>query len=121
VASRIADGPCVAFDLAETLPLVHLDPRRARVLFLNLIEMFTVAAQSAKSSVGVKTSAIGRAPAARVSVEMATYGIPGGAIAQLGCGSSLCLESAKRMVEAHGGEFQYEIEPSGIRLRMVLQ
>jgi K+-sensing histidine kinase KdpD len=120
VASRMSEHPRIAFDLADDLPPVKLDPRRGRVLLQNLLDMLGESARNSTCTLQVKTSASAETTGVVLEIRAAIPGLQ--TAASLGCGSSLCVEAAKQTVEAQGGEFQCIVDPlAGIRLRMVLR
>ena len=117
-ARLLHDHPHDTFrlELAGGLPLVRLDPGRARNLLENLLMLFDQVS-SDLYPVRVVTSAEEKG----VGLRMATA-IPGyRSEAYLGPGCGLSIESARRIVEAHGGTFKMEVDAaSGVSLKVVL-
>lgn len=125
VASQIAGGgDPPQLDLAGELPLVRLDPGRARHLLENLLAMMTRAA-APEQRVRVRTSR-----EAGVVLDLTANVRGQGPESCFGAGAALGIESARRIVEAHGASFhiefgQIEFGPialdaaSGARVRVV--
>jgi len=117
VASRIAEGGRPPrLDLAGGLPLVRLDPGRARFLVEHLLAMMDGVSDAAHP-VCVQTSRVAspqRGTALDLALELATDTRNPGLDACLGAGASMGIECARRIVEAHGGKFQIEFEPGQI-------
>jgi len=117
VNSRTTQGePRIHLELAGGLPLVNLDPGRGRILLENLLTLFRQLA-SDPHPVRVTTAA----GESGVSLGIACA-IPGyRAEASLGPGCSLSLQSARRVVEGHGGSFNIQVDAvSGVSLKVVL-
>ena len=117
VNARTAHGdPRVHLELAGGLPLVNLDPGRGRTLLENLLTLFRQLA-SDLHPVRVTTAA----GESGVSFGIAT-GIPGyRSEASLGPGCGLSIQSARRVVEGHGGSFSMHVDAaSGVSLKVVL-
>jgi nitrogen fixation/metabolism regulation signal transduction histidine kinase len=115
VAWQVAEGgDRPQLDLAGELPLICLDPGRARHLLKNLLAMMTRATGS-EHPVRVRTS---REAGVVLDLTVNTRGQ--GPEACFGAGASLGIESARRIVEAHGGTFQIAFgAASGARVRIV--
>ena len=117
VNARATHGdPRIHLELAGGLPLVSLDPGRGRALLENL---FTLFRQLASDLHPVRvTTAAGEGG---VSLGIATT-IPGyRSEASLGPGGSLSIQSARRVVEAHGGTFSIQVDAvKGVSLKVVL-
>ena len=114
---RRAEGePRVHLELAGGLPLVSLDPGRGRMLIENLLTLFRQVA-SDLHPVRVNTAA----GEGGVSFGIACA-IPGyRSEASLGPGCSLSIQSARRVVQAHGGSFDIHVDAiSGVSLKVVL-
>lgn len=108
--------PRIHLELAGGLPLVSLDPGRGRALLENLLTLFrqlasdlhpvrmTTAAGEGGSSFGIATA------------------IPGyRSEASLGPGCGLSIQSARRVVEGHGGTFSIHVDAArGVSLKVVL-
>jgi signal transduction histidine kinase len=117
VARRVPqDGPPIRLDLFGRLPLVRLDPGRGRALLENLLLLFRQVAselhpiriRTSKSDGGVLLAMATAAPGYRSE-------------AGLGPGCGLSIESARRVIEAHGGTFRIEVDlMSGVRVEVVL-
>jgi signal transduction histidine kinase len=134
VATRISDDTHLSLDFSgkdsagsgqsESLGLVQLDVRRMRKLIENLLDLLEEAGKTALP-VRIRTAAEPSTESgtpAGVLLEMSVAAVGLQSAASLGCGSSLCLDGAKRIVEAHGGEFGCSVDPAdGVRLRMVLR
>jgi K+-sensing histidine kinase KdpD len=108
--------PRIHLELATGLPLVHLDPARGRALLENLLTLFR---QLASDLHPVRiTTAAGEGG---VSFGIATA-IPGyRSEASLGPGCGLSIQSARRVVEGHGGTFNIHVDAvSGVTLKVVL-
>jgi len=117
VNSRTVQGePRIQLELAGGLPLVNLDPGRGRTLLENLLTLFRQLA-SELHPVRVATSAGERG----VSLGIASA-IPGyRSEASLGPGCSLSIQSARRVVEGHGGSLSLHVDAaSGVSLKVVL-
>ena len=117
-ARLLYDRPYGTFrlELAGGLPLVRLDPGRARNLLENLLMLFEQAS-SDLYPVRIVTSAEEKG----VGLRMATATPGYRSEAYLGPGCSLSIESARRIVEAHGGTFSMEVDAaSGVSLKVVL-
>jgi signal transduction histidine kinase len=112
----VPNEPRMYLELAGGLPLVNLDPGRGRTLLENLLTLFRQIA-SDLHPIRVTTAAGGSG----VSLEIATS-IPGcRSEASLGPGCGLSIQSARRVVEAHGGTFNIDVDPvSGVSLKVVL-
>ncbi len=106
----------IHLELAGGLPLVNLDPGRGRTLLENLLTLFRQLA-SDLHPVRVTTAAA----EGGVSLGIASA-IPGyRSEASLGPGCSLSLQSARRVVEGHGGTFSIHVDAaSGVSLKVVL-
>ena len=106
----------IHLELAGGLPLVNLDPGRGRALLENLLTLFRQLA-SDLHPVRVTTAA----GEGGVSLGIATA-IPGyRSEASLGSGCSLSIQSARRVVEAHGGTLNIHVDAaSGVSLKVVL-
>ena len=115
-SNTVPGEPRIHLELAGGLPLVNLDPGRGRTLLENLLTLFRQLA-SDLHPVRVTTTAgeIG------VFVGIACA-IPGYRTeASLGPGCSLSLQSARRVVEGHGGTFSIHVDAaSGVSLKVVL-
>ena len=117
VNSRTVQGdPRIHLEVAGGLPLVNLDPGRGRTLLENLLTLFR---QLATDSHPIRvTTAAGEGG---VSLGISTS-IPGyRSEASLGPGCSLSLQSARRVVEGHGGTLSIHVDAvSGVSLKVVL-
>jgi signal transduction histidine kinase len=106
--------PPVRLELASDMPPVRFDPSLARILVENLLTLFHQLA-SAEHPVTIRTEA--HPPV----LELSTDAIGFRSEAALGAGASLSLESARRMIQAHGGSLFLQVDQAtGVRLRVVL-
>ncbi len=112
VAARFPSGDAPMMMLCEDLPRVDADP----ALIDNLLMLFR-SVSTKDHPVTVRTS-----PAPRgVMVEMETSAPGYRQEGSLCPGATLSLESARRMVDAHGGSLEIAVDPAtGIRLRLML-
>ena len=117
VNARRAEGePRVQLELAGGLPLVSLDPGRGRILFENLLTLFRQLA-SDLYPIRVTTAAEERGVSLGIACAIPGYRSE----ASLGPGCSLSIQSARRVVEAHGGTFNIQVDAaSGVSLKVVL-
>ena len=103
VAARASDGAApVQLHLAGNLPLVSLDPARARHLIGSLLAMMT-RGNYPEHILRVRTS---HGAGAVLEFDVDTPGH--GPEACFGAGANLGMECAQRIVEAHGGSFHSE-------------
>ena len=117
VNARRAEGePRVHLELAGGLPLVSLDPGRGRILLENLLTLFR---QFASDLYPIRVTTAAEEHGVSLGIVCA---IPGyRSDASLGPGCSLSIQSARRVVEAHGGTFNIQVDPaSGVDLKVVL-
>ena len=117
VTSRVMHGDRrICLELTGGLPLVSLDPGRGRALLENLLTLFRQLS-SDQHPVRVRTSA----GEGSVSLGFAAA-VPGyQSEASLGPGCSLSIQSARRVVEQHGGTFSIHVDSaSGISVMVVL-
>ena len=117
VNARTAHGdPRIHLELAGGLPLVTFDPGRGRTLLENLLTLFR---QLASDLHPIRVTTAGGESG--VSLGISTS-IPGyRSEASLGPGGSLSLQSARRVVEGHGGTFSIHVDAaSGVSLKVVL-
>jgi signal transduction histidine kinase len=106
----------IHLELAGGLPPVNLDPARGRALLENLLRLFRQLASD------VHPVRVTTAPGETgVSLILASA-IPGyRSEAALGPGGSLSIQSARRVVEGHGGTFAMHVDAtSGVSLKVVL-
>lgn len=108
--------PRILLELAGGLRLVSLDPGRGRVLIENLLTLFRQLA-SDLHPVRVTTAA----GEGGVSFGIACT-VPGyRSEASLGPGCSLSVQSARRVLEGHGGALDIHVDAvSGVSLKVVL-
>jgi K+-sensing histidine kinase KdpD len=119
VASQFADGASHCgegddspqLDLAGDLPLVDLDPGRARCLIENLLAMMRRAADAAHP-LRVRTSRATRS-SREVALDFFVDVRSDESEECFGAGAALGIESARRIVEAHGGDFAIDFEAHG--------
>jgi signal transduction histidine kinase len=117
LTARTALGdPPMRLDLAGGLRLVNLDPGRGRALIENLLTLFRQLSSDLHPA--QVTTAAGEDG---VSLGIATA-IPGyRSEVSLGPGCSLSIQSARRVVEGHGGTFCLHVDAaSGVSLVVVL-
>jgi len=109
-------NPPLGVHFDPSLPFIQADPALARALVENVFTLFRQHCTPAHP-VALRM----RAHGGGVMLEMNTT-MPGAqSEAALGPGASLALESARRIVAAHGGSLQFEVNPvNGIRLRVGL-
>jgi signal transduction histidine kinase len=116
VTTRFPSTDPPAMNLCDGLPRVDADPTTAFALIDNLVMLFrTVATKAHPLTLRASAQQSG------VAIEMET-GVEGyRQEASLCPGAALSLASARRMVDAHGGSFELQVDPaSGIRLRLML-
>jgi two-component system sensor kinase FixL len=118
VASHFAEGDdSPQLDLAGDLPLVDLDPGRARCLLENLFTMLKRTAD-ASHPIRLRTSRAACAPG-QIALDLFTAARDEESEECFGAGAALGIESARRTVEAHGGSFEIDFEaPEGVRVRI---
>ncbi len=116
VQEAVAEDSTIRLELAGGLPLVRLDPGRGRALLENLLLLFRQVA-SDLHPVGITTS---RGDGG-VVLAIATAAPGYRSEATLGPGCGLSIESARRVVEAHGGTFRIHVDAvSGVGVEVVL-
>jgi signal transduction histidine kinase len=115
-SSTTQGSPRIHLELAGGLPLVNLDPARGRALLENLLRLFR---QLASDLHPVRVSTAVEENGASLVLASA---IPGyRSEASLGPGGSLSIQSARRVVEGHGGTFSIHVDAvSGVSLKVVL-
>jgi signal transduction histidine kinase len=116
VAVAITPGaPLPALALAGNLPPVRLDPARGRALVSNVLTLFQQISEG-DHCIDVKTERDGDGVAMCIAVNVQGRTSE----AALGPGSTLCLSSVRRTVDAHGGTLTIEVDPQdGVHLRVV--
>ena len=116
VTRAAGEDSAVRLELAGGLPLVRLDPGRGRALLENLLLLFRqvgsdshpVRIRTARSDGGVLLALATAVPGYRSE-------------AGLGPGCGLSIESARRVIEAHGGTFRIHVDAvSGVGVEVVL-
>jgi signal transduction histidine kinase len=117
VNSRTVHGePRIQLELAGGLPLVNLDPGRGRTLLENLLTLFRQLA-SDLHPVRVTTAAGEGGACLGIATSIPGYRSEG----SLGPGCTLSIQSARRVVEGHGGSFSIHVDAaSGVSLKVVL-
>lgn len=116
VTQAVGEDSSIRLELVGGLPLVRLDPGRGRALLVNLLLLFRQVA-SDLHPVRIATAA----GHGGVVLTMATA-VPGyRSEPGLGPGCGLSIESARRVVEAHGGTFRIHVDVvSGVGVEVVL-
>jgi len=115
-ARALHDLAPTRLQLAGGLPLVRLDPGRGRVLLENLLLLFRQVS-SYRHEVRISTSE----QEGRAVMEIATAAPGHYSEASLGPGCGLSIESARRIIELHGGTFSVDVDAaSGISVKVVL-
>lgn len=116
VTQAVGEDSSIRLELAGGMPLVRLDPGRGRALLENLLLLFRQVAsdlhpvriRTARSDGGVLLIMVTAVPGYRSE-------------AGLGPGCGLSIESARRVVEAHGGAFDIHVDAvSGVGVEVVL-
>jgi signal transduction histidine kinase len=109
-----------SLDLAGNLPQVQLDPVLGRALVGNLLTLFRQLVTESYPAV-VRTLPPGEGVSGILVLEMESA-VPGySSETMLGPGGALSLESARKIIAAHGGSLEYTIDPAvGIRVRVTL-
>jgi len=115
-ARALHENRAFRLELAGGLPLVCLDPGRGRSLLENLLMLFR---QVSSDLHPVRLTTSAEESGVCLGIATATPGYR--SEAYLGPGSGLSIESARRVVEAHGGTFSIHVDAAnGISLRVVL-
>ncbi|HLX45993.1 MAG TPA: hypothetical protein VKR43_21260 [Bryobacteraceae bacterium] len=116
IARPFSINPPLGVNFDDGLPFIHADPALARALVENVFTLFRQ-----HSSAAHPVSWRMRAHGGGVLLEMSTTTPDILSEAALGPGAALALESARRIVAAHGGSLQFEVNPvSGIWMRVGL-
>ena len=116
VTQVVREDCAVRLELAGGLSLVRLDPGRGRALLENLLLLFRQVTNDLHP-VRIAT-AVGEGGVA-LSIASAVPGYR--SEAGLGPGCGLSIESARRVVEAHGGTFRIHVDAvSGVGVEVVL-
>lgn len=112
--SVLDDGPAV--NIEGELPAVHADRALARALVDNLLMLFrAISTPSFPARLNLRPDAAG------IAIEMGTDAPGYKSEASLGPGATLSLDSARRIVAAHHGLFELQLDPAnGVRLRVML-
>ena len=115
-SSTTQGSPRIHLELAGGLPLVNLDPGRARTLLENLFKLFR---QLASDLHPVRVTTATGEGGAYLGIAST---IPGyRSEASLGPGCGLSIQSARRVVEGHGGTLSIQVDAaSGVSLHVVL-
>jgi hypothetical protein len=113
-AAATRSSTTLLLDLSGDLPPIVFDPGLAGLLIENLLTLFDQLASS-EHPVTIRTMA--DPPAFELSTTVTGFRSE----AALGAGASLSLQSARRIMEAHGGSLSMQVDRlAGIRLRVVL-
>ncbi len=116
VTRAVGEDCTIRLELAGGLPLVRLDPGRGRALLENLLVLFRQVA-SDLHPVRIATSAGDGGVVLTIATAVPGYRSEAG----LGPGCGLSVESARRVVEAHGGAFNIRVDAvSGVGVEVVL-
>jgi len=108
----------VRLELAGDLPLVQLDPVLGRSLIENLLALFRNLATPAHPMT-VRTSIL---RGGGILMELATSAPGHPSEAAMAAGTALSLASARKVVEAHRGSLEFNVDPeAGILLRVMLR
>jgi len=108
--------PAIRLELASGLRQVRLDPGRGRTLVENLLLLFRQLA-SDLHLIRITTSTSDGGVVLAIASAVPGYRSE----AALGPGCGLSIASARRVVEAHGGEFSLQVDAvSGISVKVVL-
>jgi len=112
--SSAGPQPNLRLELAGNLPLVQLDPRQGRELVDTLMMLIRPVMTKA-------TPAILRTSAGQAGAVLEVLVSPAGIESSLGAGSELCVESARKIAQAHGGTLECQLDPAiGIRISVML-
>lgn len=112
--SPLENGP--AIEIEGDLPFVNGDRVLARAMIGNLLMLFR-----AVSSPAFPAKVYLRPYRAGVMLELATDALGYKSETSLGPGATLSLDGARRIVAAHNGSLELQIDPAnGIRLRVML-
>jgi len=108
--------PLIYLELAGGLPLVNLDPGLGRALLEKLLTLFR---QLSTELHPVRVATSVAEGGASLAI---TTAVPGHrSEASLGPGCALSLQSARRVVERHGGSFSVHVDAaSGVGVKVVL-
>jgi C4-dicarboxylate-specific signal transduction histidine kinase len=114
ISLLIGSRPDLRVELAGDLPLVRLDPRQVQEL-LNTLLVLVRPLSSGENPAVLRTFRPPDGAAIEVLVS------PTSRESGLGAGSELSIESARQIVQAHGGTLHCELDPAtGIRIRVML-
>jgi signal transduction histidine kinase len=112
--SSAGPQPNLRLELAGNLPLVQLDPRQGRELVDTLMMLIRPVTTKA-------TPAILRTSAGQAGAVLEVLVSPAGIESSLGAGSELCVESARKIAQTHGGTLECQLDPAiGIRISVML-
>ncbi len=104
------EEPPLQLDPSGGLPLVRMNPVHAKHLFGNLLTLFR---QLAGGPEGISVRTLVRQDEVRIEIESAARGYR---FETLPAGSSLSLRTARQIVQAYGGQLNFEADPShGVR------
>jgi signal transduction histidine kinase len=120
------DAPAIEMRVPDNTPPVRLDPDHGRRLFHNLLSFFEHLSDSGPTRVEA-TAALGTVT---IEISAAATGYPGRCVDSLfdavspalPAGSGLSVASVRRVVEAHGGSVDFNIDPElGVVVRIQLR
>jgi type II secretory pathway component PulM len=117
-ARPVSIEAALRLQLSGGLPQVQLDPALGRSLIENVLALFRNLATEADPAT-VRTAA---APGGGVLLELATSAPGHRSETAMPAGSALSLASARKVVEAHRGSLEFNVNPeTGILLRVMLR
>jgi signal transduction histidine kinase len=116
-ARPVSTEAVLRLELSGGLPLVQLDPVLGRSLIENVLGLFRHLAKEAHP-VTVRTAT----EKGGVTLELAASAPGDGSETAMAAGTALSLASARKVVEAHRGSIEFNVNPeTGILLRVMLR